>query len=476
MIDEVVFPNASAESAAGFAQEQFGYADLGHRSRNRALIRTVERICRHPGGTLPTKLANPSEYKAMDGLMNRPEVTHASVLASHQRRTREKMEEHAGPLLIIHDATHLDYSGLSIPELGQVGNGGGRGYVCHNSLVVDPSNREVLGLIHQILHRRPKTCRREGVKARRERPTRESRLWSTAVTALGPVPAAKRWIDVCDRGADLFEFLATEQALGRSCVVRACHNRVIHLGHDGQGKRKRLFDHLRGLESVATKTKKVFDNTEGVARQVTLSVSYAPVQLQPPHVQKGVYEKKPVSVWCVRIWEAKPPDAVKPLEWFLVTFEDVRTATQAWTIASNYECRFVVEEYHKAQKTGCHIEHLQFETAQALNPMIALLSVVAVMLLNLRQAARRPDAATRPATEVVDREYEEILRNWRYRDPRGPMSVQEFYMALGRLGGHMNRKSDGMPGWLVLWRGWTKLQSMADGAAAQRRRRQKNAG
>ena len=57
-----------------------------------------------------------------------------------------------------------------------------------------------------------------------------------------------------------------------------------------------------------------------------------------------------------------------------------------------YECRWVIEEYHKAQKTGCAIEGLQFSSAAALTPMIALLSVVAVTLLNLREASRRPDA------------------------------------------------------------------------------------
>jgi hypothetical protein len=472
MSEEVVFPEVSPASAAGFAQEQFGNADLGHKARNRALIRTVERIARHPGGTLPTKLANPSDYKSMDALMNRPEVTHASVLASHRQRTREKMEEHAGPLLIIHDATHLDYSGLSIPELGQIGNGGGRGYVCHNSLVVDPSNREVIGLVHQILHERVKVRKNEKVKAKRERASRESRLWSTAVTELGEVPATKTWIDVCDRGADLFEFLATEKKLGRSCVVRACYNRVIRVGHDGVGKKRKLFHYLQTLPAAGTKAKTVFDNAQAAEREVKLSVSYGPVQLLPPHVAKGEYENEPISVWGVRIWEHTPPEGIKPLEWFVITFERVETAAQALTISKYYECRFVVEEYHKAQKTGCQIEDLQFETAQALQPMIALLSVVAVMLLNLRQAARRSDAHARPATEVIDKDYEEILRHWRYKKMRrGPMTVKEFFMALGRLGGHMNRKSDGTPGWLTLWRGWMKLQSMVDGAAAERRRR-----
>jgi hypothetical protein len=469
MSADTIFPEVPPQSAMGFAQEQFGHADLGHKARNRALVRTAERICRHPGGTLPTKLANPSEYKSMDALMNRPEVTHAAVLASHQQRTREKMMAHDGPLLIIHDDTHLDYSGLSIAELGQVGNGGGRGYVCHNSLVVDPSNREVVGLIHQILHSRPKVRKNEGVKTRRERSSRESRLWSTAVTALGVVPASKPWLDVCDRGADLFEFLATERALGRSCVVRACHNRVIEVGDDGSGAKDKLFEYLRTLPCVGTKEKTVFDNAAGVERHVTLSVSYAAVQLQPPHVQKGEYEEKPILAWGVRIWEEHPPKQTKPLEWFLLTLTRVETLAEGWTISKYYECRFVVEEYHKAQKTGCQIEDLQFATAQALTPMIALLSVVAVMLLNLRQAARQSDAQTRPATAVVCADYEEILRAWRYKKDRAPLSIMEFYMALGRLGGHMNRKSDGLPGWQTLWRGWMKLQNMVDGAAAQRR-------
>ena len=37
-------------------------------------------------------------------------------------------------------------------------------------------------------------------------------------------------------------------------------------------------------------------------------------------------------------------------------------------------------------------------------------------------------------------------------------------MALARLGGHSGRKSSPPPGWLVLWRGWEKLQLTIDGA------------
>ena len=131
----------------------------------------------------------------------------------------------------------------------------------------------------------------------------------------------------------------------------------------------------------------------------------------------------------------------------------------------------MVEEYHKAQKTGCEIENLQFHSEQALQPMIAILSVVAVMLLNLRLAYRHPDADKRLATEVVAQIYEETLRSWRYKKERAPMTVKEYYFALARLGGHMNRKSDGPPGWLVLWRGWMKLHFLVAGAETVLRKR-----
>ena len=68
---------------------------------------------------------------------------------------------------------------------------------------------------------------------------------------------------------------------------------------------------------------------------------------------------------------------------------------------------------------------------------------------------------TVPATEVVDEEFVDVLSGWRYGEIRA-LTVREFFRALARLGGHQNRKCDGAPGWLVLWRGWMKLQLMAE--------------
>lgn len=116
-------------------------------------------------------------------------------------------------------------------------------------------------------------------------------------------------------------------------------------------------------------------------------------------------------------------------------------------------------------KTGCAVEALEFRHEERLQPVIALLSVVAVFLLQLREVSRRPEAKVQPALEFVPRLWVVVLSRWRWKETRLEWTVHDFCFALARLGGHQNRKCDGLPGWLTLWRGWTKLQTMLDGAA-----------
>src|ERR1700691_910654 len=182
-----------------FGQEHFGGADLGHKKRNACLVRVANALLRHPGGTLPTTLQSPADYKATMRLANRPETTHAAVLQPHIDRTFTRVRQHAGVCFFLHDGTELDFSGLrSITTLGPIGNGHNRGYLCHNSLAVDPRSRTVLGLAGQILHTRVPVPKNEGVKAKRERASRESRLWTRAIEDMPTAPDGKLWVDVAD--------------------------------------------------------------------------------------------------------------------------------------------------------------------------------------------------------------------------------------------------------------------------------------
>lgn len=223
-----------------------------------------------------------------------------------------------------------------------------------------------------------------------------------------------------------------------------------------------LHDYARTLPSMGKKKITVHGRDGAPDRQATVQVGAAPVTIKPPHAACGEYEKKPLAMWVIHVWEANPPEDKEPVEWILLSSEAADNQKAAWWMVSWYECRWLVEEFHKAQKTGCNVEDMQFTTVEALQPAIALLSVVATTLLNLRSLSREPEAKTLPATTVVDADYVKVLSRWRYKEERN-LTIYEFLFALARLGGHQNRKGDGQPGWLVLWRGWMKLQLMQTG-------------
>jgi hypothetical protein len=450
-----------SQAERSFGEIHFGGAVLGNKARTKRLVMVADAMVRHPGGTLPDKIKDPAALQATYRLMQRCEVTHASVLAAHQAETNRRIEIHDGPLLAISDATELDYSGLdSLKGLGQIGNGSRRGYVCHNVLIVDPKQRQAIGLANQILHRRVKAPRGETKDQIRRRESRESRLWPEATK---PLPHDRKLVVVCDRGGDTFEQLEHEAKSGRRFVIRSAKRRKVLLHHTGCGETQDLHAVARSAKAVGSYTLEVSATHDRPARKATVKYSFVAVRLLPPKQQRGDHSREPLPVWVVRVWESNPPRGAESLEWFLLTNEPIEKAEAAREVITWYECRWVIEEYHKAQKTGCDIERMQFTHESRLEPMIALHSVVALTLLNLRDAARRPDADTKPANEIVSQEYVDVLSMWRHGEVRPTWSVHEFFLALARLGGHQNRRGDKRPGWLVLWRGWTDLQFLAIG-------------
>lgn len=458
-----------SQTERSFGEVHFGGAKLGNKARTKRLVKAADTLVRHPGGTLPHKIKDPMELQALYRLMKRPEVTHASVLAAHRAETLRLVDQHEGPLLAISDATELDYSGLTtMTDLGQIGNGSRRGYICQNLLIVDPAQRQALGLANQILHTRVKAPPGETKDQIRRRESRESRLWPQATK---PLPSDHKLIVVCDRGGDTFEQLEHEAKSGRRFVIRSSKDRKVFVGHAAGGAKKKLYALARSARVVGHYTLDVAATADRPARKATVQYSFVAVRLVPPTQPRGEHSQDPLPVWVVRVWESDPPRGIEPLEWFLLTNEPVKLASQAREVISWYECRWVIEEYHKAQKTGCDIENMQFTCASRMEPMIALQSIVALSLLNLRDASRRPDAQTAPASRIVAEEYIDVLSRWRHREARPEWTVHEFFFALARLGGHQNRRGDKRPGWMVLWRGWTALQLLVTGARLECKQR-----
>ena len=146
------------------------------------------------------------------------------------------------------------------------------------------------------------------------------------------------------------------------------------------------------------------------------------------------------------------------LEWLLLTTRPVESLDQALEIIAWYTRRWIVEEFHKAWKTGCRAEQRQLEEADRLVPLLGALAIVAVRLLGLRDAARCDGAAPADVPETTIR----ILAAKLQQPAEYFTTNRDFLRGVDRLGGFLARKSDGDPGWQTIWKGWFVLMMLVE--------------
>src|SRR5438874_626583 len=263
--------------------------------------------------------------------------------------------------------------------------------------------------------------------------------------------AAVRWVHVGDAYSDIFDFLDACRRHGADFLVRACQDRCITQpdgapGHLLQWARSLPAQDEYDLEVPARNARP--GQPARPARQARMRLAFGTAALQPP--QHGGVGRRPITVWVVRVWEAEPPAGEEPLEWVLLTSVPVRTVAEAHERVAWYRCRWLAEDYHQCLKTGCSIERRELGSGAALQRLLGFLGVVAVWLLQLRDAARLEPG--RPAAQAVPEEVVRVVGRLRGRDSAG-WTVGRFCQELAGLGGYLGRKCDGPPGWRTLWRG-----------------------
>jgi hypothetical protein len=446
-----------------WAEEQFGKCDLKDKRRTDRLVRLAEGILRHPAGSLPEQTTNMADLKAAYRLFDCPDVTFERIAGPHWEQTRRQAP---GRYLLLDDTTEVEFGiRREISGLGPTGNGGGRGFLLHSSLMVAAEGEEIFGLAGQKIWYRKPAPKKENTAQRLAR-KRESELWGQVIDRIGRPPAGTQWVHVMDRGADNFEVYCHCREQGTDWVVRVTQldRRILA----PQQKKMPLSDYLGTLALAGTYELSLRARPKQPARTAKLEVRFGPLWMPPPQ-HKSRYVKKlnpsPIPMWVVHVVEVDAPEGVEPIEWILFTSLPVERFADAWLIIGYYEKRWLIEEWHKALKTGCRLEHRQLKTAGRLEALAGLLSVVGVRLLQLKSAARTmPD---RPAREMVPERWIAMLqaarKNKKVLRP-APMSVGEFYRQLAMFGGFLGRKSDGEPGWITIWRGWQKLYLIVRGA------------
>lgn len=368
-----------------------------------------------------------------------------------------KLADSSPCVLAIEDTTSVSVHSTELRE-ALAESGCPTGFVVHNTLLVDLEHSEVLGLIDQT--RTIRERKRPGAETRAERryEDKESVRWEQAHARMCKrVTDPKRVVLVCDREGDIWELLRYCVSGGHRFVIRAAQNRCTlsnKLWPDLESSRvlesrevpisQRGAQKQRGVQQERAARKSRTAVTEIRARSVEL-------------------KRAGESLWLNAVYIRETPADVTSetaLEWMLLTTEPIEAAAQREQIIRMYEHRWLIEEFHKAWKSGCRLEERALQSTGSVERMMVILAAVAARILRLRTFAEG-ERAQQSCESILEPDEWQCL--WasvcaKIPLPSAPPHLAWAWRSIARLGGFMDTKRTGRPGWDTVWRGWQTLQ------------------
>jgi len=411
------------------------------------------------GQSIPKQCQSWAASKGAYRFLSNPEVEPVDIGQPHRALTREACREHP-VVLCVQDTTELDFTAHPQTRgLGKIGKGTTRGMLQHTTLAVSPAG-QVLGILDERWHNRVEAPRNETRTERQQRWT-ERDEWGDAVEAVGKGPEQTRFIHVADREADVWGMLDRCTRTGVGFVIRAKCDRRVEQCTD------HLWSYLQKQPVSGTMTVAVsrqcnkHRTVTRRPRQAVVNIRYAPVRLESPqnHLK---YKGQSLAVWAVLVSEVAAPKGENPVQWLLLCSEPVEDLKEARKVIGWYTCRWVIEEWHRVLKEGCKLEQSQLDDAKDLQRLSAIVSIIAVRLLQLRDLARENSDDPRHLKSCVPWTWIAVVAKLSGTAPE-QMTPRTFWQGIARRGGWLARNSDRTPGWKVVWRGWYDISLLVAG-------------
>jgi hypothetical protein len=449
------------EGNSEWNETEFEGIKLGDKRLNVRAIKLLGQLSSQPQAFINQACEDWAATKAAYRFFDNEEVKPEAILSPHHERVRERMQGQR-VVLAIQDTTELDYTAHPKTEgLGPIGNKCERvqGLLLHTTLAVTGQGLPLGLLTQQIWARELQPRQQEYERRATAMEDKESVKWLNALKlTIKSAPREVQIVTVCDREADIFEFLLTAVQEGASYVVRAAQDRRLMV--DGET----LWQHLKQCPVVGHLSVEVAQKKKEPARTAQVVVRYARVEVRPPQRLKKVRMEpwEPVSVWAVYVTEENPPPGVTPLEWMLLTNVEVADFEAAVERIEWYVLRWLIEIYFKILKSGCRVEKALLATGERLKRYLPLMSVVAWRLFWLTYINRQDSEASCRSILTED-EWKALYCTVKKTTslPDQPPTVREAIHWIAQLGGFLGRKHDKEPGVTVLWRGWQRLHDIA---------------
>jgi hypothetical protein len=446
-----------------WAAQVAGLADFPDERLNARFADLLVTFAQRPLDRIPQACGSAGDAKACYRFLSNRRLSVADFLRPLTAMTVAGCRGQAA-VYAVQDTTSVNFSTLKgTAGLGRLNDSPrARGLHLHTTLALRADGIP-LGLLHQHYWSRPAPvadvpdCHDRPVAAKESFKWLRGLLGAEAAIAALPAGERPRLIHVMDREGDVHEVLEHISASPHGAVIRAAQNRsvagAVDKAYDAVASRPVLGVHRLAVPARPGQSR----------RTARLELRAVPVTITPNPRKHP--DRHPIAWTLIEAREIDPTPGVEALHWRLWTTEPARTKAQVIEVLRIYALRWRVEDYHLTLKSGCRAEDLQLETAERLTKALILYSAVAVRIVALRDLARvEPDA---PCTMILsDWAWRALFAHFEQRPPStatAPPTVRQATLWIGRLGGHLNRKGDGLPGVRTLWRGWRDLTMLVLG-------------
>lgn len=451
---------------------------------DKRLEKRVQRVARQiavsPSAPIPKAAGSDGQTEAIYRFLNNDRVTADLVLSPHVQATVERGKA-ARLLIVAHDTSEFEFDSTCDARSIGYTSAGRAGFYAHFSLAIDagspyPEPLGVVGLKQWNRTKKPSpkgestTRKRSGAQCAKQE-ERETSRWHEKAIEVGRLFGEEaRPIHVMDREADSFAIFSELLGAKQSFVIRITRRqrRAKQAADPDSDSWSTMTAVAEGAATVANRdvhlARRVHKARKGGPRTraafpprdervASLSISAERVRISRPRYGSAEHPKE-LELNVVRVFEPNPPDGAEPVEWLLVTDRPVDTVEDILGVVDIYRRRWLIEEFIKALKTGTAYMERRLESGHALYNMMALSIPIAWRLLSIRAQAR--NSADAPADETFADDEITVLRRFSSRKLSPRPTVKEAYLAIAGLGGHL--KSNGEPGWQVLWRGYEEFQ------------------
>mgnify|MGYP000489432285 FL=1 len=449
-----------------WATTLFGNAQLGDPRRTNRLIKLANDMAQNVNASVCSSSRDPASIEGAYRFIRNDNIAPEAIAEAGYQYTDAVVRER--PLVLaLQDTTGLSYRHSVCEELGEVNSSNstknsskGRTYYAHSTLMLDAQHEQVLGLAYQhYWYRDKKSSGKYHELQCRKRQEKESYKWQHNVEQLSErLGSLDNIIDVCDREADMYEYLDYQLSKGHRFVVRASENRRV------SGTENKLSKVIDNLNTKDYYNLNIPQKGGRPARTAKIAVGYTEVTLMKP--QRAIAQPE-ILVNIVVCQEVETNEGIQPLRWVLYTSEPIASAKDARKIARYYELRWRIEEFHKIWKTdGTQVEKLRMQSRDNLRRVAVIQAFIAVRLFQLKELAQNKEEAKEiPCTVYFSNISWKIL--WKSTDknkpfPDEPPSLYWSYYALAKLGRWHDSKRNGRVGTIALWNGWLQLMQLVE--------------